>query len=282
MGGGDAVCRQCDARYERRGDASTGGFDLRPNEPFEVAVPFVVGAPGPELDAPSVTLLDLNPDAGVDFTGVPAQAHLGLKMMSWLPPAPDVDAVALDLGCGDAAHRQILEHAGYIYVGVDFDDEQAPFLADAHCLPFADDSFDLVFTVAVFEHLRNPLRAMQEVARVLKPGGELLGSAAFLEPFHARSYFHHTALGVLELFDGSGLSVRWVKTLPEWDVLRAQREMLYPKLPKRLADTATGPTRWLSALWWRLLRRKNPTYFTDARRLLHTSGAFAFAAHRDR
>lgn len=275
------ACPGCGARYERRGGDPTSGLDLRPNDPFEVAVPFVVGAPGPALDARSISILDLNPHPRVDFTGIDPQPHLGPKMMSWMPAAPGEGAVALDLGCADTIHRPILEHAGYQYVGVDFDHERAPLLADAHCLPFADDSFDLVFTVAVFEHLRNPLRAMREVARVLKPGGELLGSVAFLEPFHARSYFHHSALGVLELFEGSGLTAEWVKSLPEWSVLHAQPKALYPRIPKRLGYAVTAPARALSALWWRLLRLKNPTYFTDARRLLHTSGAFAFAARLD-
>jgi ubiquinone/menaquinone biosynthesis C-methylase UbiE len=42
--------------------------------------------------------------------------------------------------------------------------------ADAEHLPFADAVFDKVYSICVFEHVENDLRALQEVARVLKPG----------------------------------------------------------------------------------------------------------------
>lgn len=43
--------------------------------------------------------------------------------------------------------------------------------ADIYRLPFADDSFDAVFISAVLGNLREPLRAVNEAHRVLKPGG---------------------------------------------------------------------------------------------------------------
>ncbi len=42
---------------------------------------------------------------------------------------------------------------------------------DVYALPFADESFDCVFSHALLEHLAEPVRAMQEFHRVLKPGG---------------------------------------------------------------------------------------------------------------
>ncbi len=46
--------------------------------------------------------------------------------------------------------------------------------ADAEQLPFADESFDLVFGHAVLHHIPDLERAMAEFARVLAPGGTLL------------------------------------------------------------------------------------------------------------
>lgn len=40
-----------------------------------------------------------------------------------------------------------------------------------YALPFADQSFDVVFAHAVFEHLREPLKALAEIHRVLAPDG---------------------------------------------------------------------------------------------------------------
>lgn len=46
--------------------------------------------------------------------------------------------------------------------------------ADAGRLPFADDSFDAVTCQTVLLHLQNPLEALREMKRVLKPGGILI------------------------------------------------------------------------------------------------------------
>ena len=43
--------------------------------------------------------------------------------------------------------------------------------ADVQELPFADASFDAVFAHAVLQHVREPVRALVEMHRVLKPGG---------------------------------------------------------------------------------------------------------------
>ena len=43
--------------------------------------------------------------------------------------------------------------------------------ADVQHLPFADASFDAVFAHAVLQHIKEPLRAIAEMRRVLKPGG---------------------------------------------------------------------------------------------------------------
>lgn len=45
------------------------------------------------------------------------------------------------------------------------------FVADAHCLPFRDDSVDEIYCSHLLEHLRNPILAVKEVMRVLKPKG---------------------------------------------------------------------------------------------------------------
>lgn len=43
--------------------------------------------------------------------------------------------------------------------------------ADIYQLPFANESFDVVFMHALLQHLQNPLKALKEANRVLKPGG---------------------------------------------------------------------------------------------------------------
>jgi SAM-dependent methyltransferase len=49
--------------------------------------------------------------------------------------------------------------------------------ADALCLPFADGAFDRVMSICAIEHFDDGDRALDEMARVLRPGGELVLSA---------------------------------------------------------------------------------------------------------
>jgi SAM-dependent methyltransferase len=49
--------------------------------------------------------------------------------------------------------------------------------ADALALPFADGSFDRVMSICAIEHFDDGERALDEMARVLRPGGELVMSA---------------------------------------------------------------------------------------------------------
>jgi ubiquinone/menaquinone biosynthesis C-methylase UbiE len=46
-------------------------------------------------------------------------------------------------------------------------------VADLYALPFPEESFDAVFLHGVLEHLRDPVRALREVRRVLRHGGVL-------------------------------------------------------------------------------------------------------------
>jgi len=50
--------------------------------------------------------------------------------------------------------------------------EDARFaMGDVYALPFAEATFDAVFSHAVMQHLRHPLEAMREMRRVMRPGG---------------------------------------------------------------------------------------------------------------
>jgi SAM-dependent methyltransferase len=92
-------------------------------------------------------------------------------------------AVALDAGCGRTTRLRNYRDRIVRLVGVDADEDAGranPYLdefvlADLDdALPFADDSFDLVYTNFVVEHLEHPEHTFAEWRRVLRPGGHLV------------------------------------------------------------------------------------------------------------
>lgn len=79
-------------------------------------------------------------------------------------------------------------------------------------LPFADNSFDGIFSVAVLEHVADPVLCAREITRVLKPGGTLFCAAAFLSPVHAypNHYYNMTSQGLQTLFKDLEITRKFV------------------------------------------------------------------------
>jgi SAM-dependent methyltransferase len=96
----------------------------------------------------------------------------------------DRSSPVLDVGSGTGSSLAMLREAGYLNVaGLDLRPEAIAFCAEkgfevklgnATALPFPDDSFELVLATDVIEHLDADLNGLEEVNRVVKPGGHAL------------------------------------------------------------------------------------------------------------
>jgi uncharacterized protein YbaR (Trm112 family) len=75
-------------------------------------------------------------------------------------------------------------------------------VADAHALPFKDESVDYVLSLAVLEHLRNPFSAGQEMFRVLRRGGYVYCDTNFVFCYHGypHHYFNSSLHGLKQVF----------------------------------------------------------------------------------
>ena len=89
----------------------------------------------------------------------------------------------LDYGCGRGEISQAFRTRGFRVVAADTAHDAGQCLEDndfvlldgtERRLPFADGTFDVVFSKSVIEHLSEPLATMSELVRVLKPGGQLI------------------------------------------------------------------------------------------------------------
>lgn len=74
-------------------------------------------------------------------------------------------------------------------------------VADAHNMPFKDNSVDAVISESVLEHVKYPEAMVKEMHRILKPGGLLYVTAPFVCGFHSSpdDYYRWTSSGLREL-----------------------------------------------------------------------------------
>jgi hypothetical protein len=116
----------------------------------------------------------------------------------------------------------------------------------------------------------------------MKPGARLLGTVAFLEPFHDLSYFHHSHHAVNYLLQDAGFKIVAIGPEGDWPVLRALSEMiLFPKLPKKAANILVAPLHFLHRLWWKLGSAVSKSETAQERyRLLATAGSLTFVVEK--
>ena len=113
----------------------------------------------------------------------------GAPPYSGLVPFADLAGKdVLEIGCGTGVHARLLAEAGAHVTAVDLTPTAVELTrrrldlhgldadvreADAEDLPFEDASFDFVWSWGVIHHSNDTRRVVGEIARVLRPGGQL-------------------------------------------------------------------------------------------------------------
>lgn len=108
------------------------------------------------------------------------------------------DAVCLNLGSGNLRLHDDL-------VNIDAEPyDQVDVVSDVAVLPFPDATADVVLSVSLLEHVPQPERVLDEIRRVLKPGGLILTDIPFVCGYHAApgDFRRWTHEGVLRLHEG--------------------------------------------------------------------------------
>lgn len=128
------------------------------------------------------------------------------KTLAALPPG----ARLLDAGAGELKNRPHCAHLDYVsqdfcqYQGADggspneglqpknWDTSRIDLVSDITAIPAPNASFDAILCSEVLEHVPEPTHALDEFARLLKPGGVLIVTAPFASNVHMAPYHYCT------------------------------------------------------------------------------------------
>ncbi len=160
-------------------------------------------------------------------------------VMALAAPAPGMTVA--DIGCGTGIYTAELLQAGARVTGVDISPEMLAIAAhrtarhgdavafltgDAAALPFAAASFDMVTSITAMEFFTDPRACLQDMYRIVKPGGRLvvatLGSLSpwawqrRLKTYLKKSVFRHAtfhSLGDLRAYLAPHRITAWRGTI---------------------------------------------------------------------
>jgi SAM-dependent methyltransferase len=98
--------------------------------------------------------------------------------------------IVLDVGGGVRFGKWLRDYEHLFsacdYRTFDYDEStHADVIGDIHALPLEDESVDGIICSSVLEHVANPLLAMEELRRILRPGGKLFLYVPSIYPYHA-------------------------------------------------------------------------------------------------
>ncbi|HEY1960012.1 MAG TPA: class I SAM-dependent methyltransferase, partial [Polyangiaceae bacterium] len=135
--------------------------------------------------------------------------------------APQTHGRLLDVGCGQKPYYDIIKPHVDEYVGIEYapafvetasstKGKRGPDIVyDGDRMPLPDESFDTVMCIQVLEHTPKPQALLDDIARVLRPGGLLVISAPFSFRLHEEpnDYFRYTPHGLRKMLESAGLEV---------------------------------------------------------------------------
>ncbi len=174
-----------------------------------------------------------------------------------LPPGD----VVLDYGAGDRPLEPMLKEKFARYIAADYPPANAAHARrpdieiDDNRLELADASVDCVVLTEVMEHLYDPKAAFQEIHRVLKPGGALIGTVPFAIGEHEQPFdFHrYTSFCLRRMFEETGFEIVRLDYVGDLiGVASVAASRVFGIIPKALHKLKLAPLAWIAQLFTRL------------------------------
>lgn len=154
-------------------------------------------------------------------TNIFCRDYLVMKpLITWLRKiAPKyASGILIDYGCGNKPYLSFFKNKVDDYVGVDVNQNE---FNTVNCLintndplPFDTNSIDTVLSTQVLEHTAEPEKYINEISRVLKPGGYLILTCPGSYMLHEEpnDFFRYTKYGIKYLIEKCNLKIIRIDT----------------------------------------------------------------------
>jgi SAM-dependent methyltransferase len=168
------------------------------------------------------------------------------------------DKKVIDIGSGNMTYKNILEPLSKTYVCLDhpeiskrYNPYQKPdVIADiTKKTPIKNNEFDTAIMLKVLEYIDEPLKAFNEVGRILKTKGSLILTAPFIYPIHDFPYdrSRYTSTQLKYLLESSGFNIK--KISAEGNILSSTMLAVNIFLLKRIMDILNSNKTFYSLLY---------------------------------
>jgi len=190
----------------------------------------------------------------ISFFGINANEEARNRWLAQTLAAIPSGLRILDAGAGELRNKPLCAHLIYLsqdvcqYEGTGngqglqtgtWDTSKIDLVCDIANIPEPDASFDAILCSEVFEHLPDALMALDEFARLLKPGGKLILTAPFASLVHFAPY--HYATGYSRYWYAyhlprKGFEIEELSPNGDWFSYARQELLRLPAMARRYGD----------------------------------------------
>lgn len=163
----------------------------------------------------------------------------------------------LDAGAGELRFKPFCSHLDYVSqdfgqydgsgdIGLQtgsWDQTKLDIVSDITSIPEPDASFDAILCIEVFEHIPDPISAIKEFSRLLKPNGKVIITAPFASMTHFAPYYFYTGFSKYFYetnFSNAGFKVEKVEPNGNYFECLAQEQRRINSVAKKYTGKKLG------------------------------------------